>query len=146
MLPLLVFVITTLIARAVGWLFDAEWADWPTATAIGLAVMFALMASAHFVQPRRDQLIDMVPPRIGRASMVVTVTGVLEIAGAIGILIPLTARLAAVCLALLLLAMFPANVHAARTRTGIRTMPLPARAAVQLVFLAACMVVAIWGL
>lgn len=147
MLPAIVFAITTLIARGAGWLTGAAWLDrWPPSLAIGLAVMFALMASVHFIQPRRGQLIEMVPPRIGHASTLVTVTGILEIAGAVGILIPVTARLAAACLALLLIAMFPANVHAARAENGIRTMPLPLRAVVQVVFIAGCVVVAAWGL
>lgn len=146
MLPLAVLVIATLIARAIGWLGVTALDQWPLAVAIGLAVMFALMASAHFIQPRRGQLIEMVPPRIGHGAALVTITGILEIAGAVGILIPLTSRLAAACLALLLIAMFPANVHAARAQNGIRTMPLPARALVQVVFIAACVFVAVAGI
>lgn len=146
MLPLLVFTITTFVARGLGELTGAAWLDrWPMSLALGLTVMFLLMASAHFIRPRRDQLIEMVPPRIGHPRALVTVTGVLEAAGAVGILVPSTARLAASCLALLLVAMFPANVHAARNKNGIRTMPLPARALVQVVFIAACAIVAVWG-
>jgi hypothetical protein len=43
-----------------------------------------------------------------------TATGLLEILGAIGLLVPFTARAASVCLVLLLITMFPANVRAAR--------------------------------
>jgi uncharacterized membrane protein len=143
MLPLLVFVLTALAARISGWILGGGWLDrWATSVAIGLAVMFALMSIAHFVQPRRGQLIDMVPPRLGYAGVVVTVTGVFEIAGAIGLLIPSTSRLAALCLALLLVTMYPANVYAARAGAGIRTMPLPARTLVQAVFICACLFVA----
>ena len=43
-----------------------------------------------------------------------TVTGVLELLGAAGLLLPATRVAAAVCLLVLMLAMFPANVYAAR--------------------------------
>lgn len=143
MLPLIVFVVVTVAARLVGWATGVDWLDaWTPALASGLAVMFALMSTAHFLPRRRGQLVQMVPPRLAHAELLVTVTGVLEVAGAVGLLIPMTSRLAGVCLALLLVAMFPANVHAARARTGIRTMPLPARALVQAAFIAACLVVA----
>lgn len=142
MLPLIVFAAVTLLARAAGWFSGWDWLDeWRVSISIGLAVMFALMAVAHFVPPRRGQLMEMVPPRIGHAGAFVTLTGLLEVAGAVGLLIPVTSRLAACCLALLLVAMYPANVHAARARNGIRTMPLPARTAVQAVFIAACVFV-----
>lgn len=144
MFPLIVIAASTSVIRLVGFLFGIPWLDgWVPAVTGGLAIMFALMAVAHFAQPRRDALIAMVPPRLPRAATLVTVTGVLELAGAVGLVIPSTSRLAAICLGLLLIVMFPANVHAARAQTGIRTMPLPTRALVQVVFLAACAIVAI---
>jgi uncharacterized membrane protein len=44
------------------------------------------------------------------------VTGILEMAGAIGLLVPRFSRLAGTCLLLFLIAVFPANVYAAITR------------------------------
>lgn len=143
MAPLIALVVVTGLARLLGWAFDLEWFDsWSQATALGLAVMFLLTASAHFLQPRRDGLIAMVPPRLPSAPALVTLTGVLESAGAIGLLVPATARLTAVALLLLLIVMFPANVRAARADLGITTMPLPLRTLVQALFIAACVVVA----
>ena len=46
--------------------------------------------------------------------MLVTLTGVLELMGAIGLLLPSTAIAAAYGLISLLVLMFPANVHAGR--------------------------------
>ena len=43
-----------------------------------------------------------------------TLTGVAELAGAVGLLVPVLARIAAYALIALLLAMFPANIYAAR--------------------------------
>jgi len=106
---------------------------------IAVALMFLLTASAHWGKRRAD-LVRMVPAWMRRPDLAVTVTGVLELAGAVGILVPATAPYAAVGLALLLIAMFPANVHAARAKLtlgGHPVTPLPQRAALQLVFLVA---------
>lgn len=137
MAPLVVLVAVTAITRLAGWL-GVDWLDsWPHATQVGLAAMFALTASAHFLQPRRRLLVAMVPPRLPNPAALVTLTGVLEIAGAVGLLIPATSRIAAICLAILLVVMFPANVRAARADLGVKTMPLPWRTAVQVVFIGA---------
>ncbi|MGY2028289.1 DoxX family protein [Nocardia gipuzkoensis] len=142
MAPLVVLAAVTALARLIGWLTGNDWLDsWAHSTALGLAVMLVLTASAHFLQPRRDALIAMVPPRLPNAPALVTLTGVLELAGAVGVLIPATADLAAACLIALLVALFPANVRAARADLGIKTMPLPLRALVQVLFIAACVVV-----
>ena len=83
-------------------------------------------------------MISMVPPGLPAPGVLVTITGVLELAGAGGLLWHRTAPLAAACLALLMIAMFPANVHAAReeltTSTGDRLLP---RTLMQIVFVAA---------
>ncbi|MEV6275546.1 hypothetical protein [Nocardia sp. NPDC051832] len=142
MAPLFVLVVITAIARLAGWLGDIAWLDsWSHAAALGLAAMFLLTATAHFAEPRRGALVAMVPPRLPNPGAWVALTGVLEIAGAIGLLIPATAKLAAVCLALMMIAMFPANIRAARENLGIKTMPLPVRTLVQGVFLGAAALV-----
>ncbi|MBF6174842.1 DoxX family protein [Nocardia blacklockiae] len=142
MAPLIVLVVVTGVTRLLGWL-AVDWLDsWPHAARLGLAAMFLLTASAHFLQPRRDALIAMVPPRLPAAAGLVTLTGVFEAAGAVGLLIPPVAPVAAALLAVLLLTMFPANVRAARADLGIKTMPLPLRTLVQVIFLGACVLAA----
>ncbi|WP_406280995.1 DoxX family protein [Nocardia sp. NBC_00881] len=142
MAPLVVLAVVTALARLIGRLAGIGWLDsWPHATALGLAAMFVLTSSAHFLRPRRDALIAMVPPRLSNPSALVTLTGILELAGAVGLVIPETADLAAICLIALLVVMFPANVRAARADLGIKTMPLPLRTLVQVLFLAALLVV-----
>ncbi|MFE2999052.1 DoxX family protein [Nocardia sp. NPDC059246] len=139
MAPIIAFLIVTSVTRFAGWLGLAGWLDsWPHAARIGLAAMFLLSASAHFLQPQRDALIAMVPPLLRNPAAMVSLTGVLEIAGATGLLIPLFAPAAAISLAVLLVVMFPANVRAAHTGEGIHTMPLPVRTLVQVVFIGAC--------
>ncbi|WP_326632429.1 hypothetical protein OIE67_45920 [Nonomuraea fuscirosea] len=71
--------------------------------------------------------------------------GVLELAGAVGLLLPPLAPYAAIGLALLMLAMFPANVSAARrglTLAGKPVTPVPARTALQVLFIAAAVAAA----
>ncbi len=99
--------------------------------------MFLLTAFAHWGR-RRPDLIRMVPPSFPRPDLLVTITGVLELLGVIGLLVPATARMACICLALLLVALFPANIHAARqelTIAGQRVPNLPVRTLIQIVFL-----------
>lgn len=112
---------------------------WWTALRIALAAMFVLTATAHWGKRRAD-LIRMTPAVFSRPDLLVTITGVCEIAGAIGLLIPSIAPVAAVGLALLLVAVFPANVRAAREGIAIAgrsASRLPVRATVQTVFLVA---------
>jgi uncharacterized membrane protein len=90
----------------------------------------------------------MVPPEFPKPELLVTATGCFEIAGAIGLLLPTTTRLAATCLALLMVAMFPANVHASRQTLSIGVSPvtpLPIRTALQLVFVSAVLVAGFAG-
>ena len=118
---------------------------WQTAIRVSLAGMFFLTASAHWGRRRAD-LIRMVPRRFPRPELLVTVTGVCEILGAIGLLMPGFARPAAIGLTLLLIALFPANVRAARegmTIGGKPATPLVARSVIQAVFLIATIAVAV---
>ena len=55
----------------------------------------------------------MIPPPFTGALWMIYVTGVLELAGASGLLTRRWRRLAALCLIALLVALFPANVYAA---------------------------------
>ncbi len=116
---------------------------WWVALRFALAGMFLLTASAHWGKKRPD-LIRMVPPRFPRPELLVTLTGVAELAGAVGLMIRATAPWAALGLTLLLFAMFPANVYAARqqlTLGGKPVTPLVTRTVIQVVFLAATLAV-----
>jgi uncharacterized membrane protein len=107
--------------------------------------MFMLTAVAHFVPPLRGDLIAIVPPALPSPGLLVSITGVLELLGAVGLLLPSTRFFAAVCLLLLMLAMFPANVYAARMPDPPKSMTtrLPLRTAEEIVYLAAAVAVAI---
>ena len=144
MAPLIALTAGFLFARLAGALGVDALDGWHPSLRVGLALMFVLTGLAHF-GGRRAGLVAMVPPTLPRPHLLVTVTGVLEIAGAAGLLLPATARLAAGCLALLMLAMFPANVHAARRGVplaGRPATPLSLRTVLQVVFVAAAVAVA----
>ena len=118
---------------------------WWDALRFALAGMFVLTASAHCGK-RRPDLIRMVPAVFPRPDLMVTVTGILEILGVIGLVIPAVARYAGICLALLLVALFPANVRAAAnglTIAGRPATPLAARTLIQIAFLTATLAVAL---
>ena len=142
MFPFIVLVISTMLLRGIGVAGVALFNDWTWCLRGGLALMFLFAASAHWGKQRGD-LIAMVPRVIPRPDLMVSATGVLEILGAVGLLIPPIAPVAAACLAMLLIALFPANIRAARQGLTIGGRPataLPLRTLLQLVFLVALLV------
>ena len=137
MAVLIVVVAVTLLARLAGQLGVASRKDWRAATRLGLAAMFCFTAAAHFNSMRSD-LVRMMPPGIPNPELMVTFTGVCEILGAIGLLIPRTRRIAGVALILFLLAVLPANIHAARAGLslgGSPVTPVVPRVALQILFI-----------
>lgn len=92
MAVIVTLVLGTLGARSAGWLGNWDYVDgWPQAIAVGRAAMFVLTGVAHFVNPLRRDMIAIVPPRSPAPALLVTVTGVLELAGAVGLVYPPTA-------------------------------------------------------
>jgi uncharacterized membrane protein len=145
MAVLLSLVLGSLAARVVGWL-GVDYVDsWPAAIAVGLAVMFVMTGVAHFVPGMRRDMMAIVPPRLPQPALLVTITGVLELLGAVGLLYPPTRVAAAACLFVLMLAMFPANVYASRMPNPPKSMTsrLSVRSGEEVVYLAAAVVVAV---
>jgi uncharacterized membrane protein len=104
--------------------------------------MVLVTASAHFTALKED-LIKMVPPFFLAPRQIVLITGLLEIAGAIGLLLPQVRAAAAICLALLFVAMVPANISAALRYVPLRgrnATPLWLRIPIQALFIG----VALW--
>ena len=122
MIPFYVMVVAILVARTLGALGMAVLADWEMATRVGLAVMFVFTGLAHFGRTRED-LIAMVPPVFPNPGLLVSLTGFAELLGAGGLLFRATAPLAAYGLIGLLIAMFPANIHASRIQHRIAGRP-----------------------
>jgi uncharacterized membrane protein len=127
-----------LLCRDLGALGVELFATWQESARFALATMFAFTAVSHFAPMRKD-LIAMVPPTFPRPDLLVFATGILEVAGALGLLIAATRTWAAYGLIALLLSMFPANVSAARRGVKLRSRPptpLLIRAPMQLLFIA----------
>jgi uncharacterized membrane protein len=90
----------------------------------------------------------MVPTGFPRPDLLVAITGILEILGAVGLMLPAVARYAALGLFFMLLAVFPANVYAARKRLAIAGRQVEAlipRTILQIVFLTATLAVFLGG-
>ena len=82
----------------------------------GLALLFLMTGVMHFISI--EPMAKMVPPPLPPVPTVLA-TGVLEILGAVGLLIPRWSRTASICLFAFLVAVFPANVYAALNETGM---------------------------
>src|ERR1700752_2103996 len=136
-------VLGTLAARLIGWLGVDHVDSWPQAVAVGRAVMFVMTGVAHFVPAMRRDMIAIVPPRLPAPGLLVTITGVLELLGAAGLLYPPTRVAAAVGLFALILVMSPANVHAARMPNPPKSMTsrLDVRTAEEIVYLGGAVVI-----
>jgi len=147
MAPFIVLVVLFTLLSILGHFQIPAAFGWWTSLRLALAGMFLLTASAHWGK-RRPDLIRMVPTSFPRPDFLVTVTGVLEILGAIGLMLPKVAPYAALGLAFMLAAVFPANIHAARQRLTIAGRPVEAllpRVLLQIVFLAATIAVFVAG-
>lgn len=113
---------------------------------VALAVMFAFTAVAHFVPRSRADMVAMVPSALPMPGALVTLTGALELVGAAGLALPSWSRAAALALVALLVAMFPANIHAAKAGlqiAGRRAMSLVPRLGLQLFWIACLLWVAV---
>ena len=144
MIPLIVLLLSFVVLRGAGLLGVTALNSVDLPLRIALCLMFLLTASAHWGKGRAD-LIQMVPSVFPNPATLVSISGVLEILGAVGLLIPGTARWAAVCLAILLVALFPANVRAARQHLTILGRPVPGlfvRGIMQIIFVGALVLVA----
>jgi uncharacterized membrane protein len=113
--------------------------SWPQRIAVVLAAVFYIGAGIlHFTTT--EFYVKIVPPYVPWHPAMVYISGVCEIAGGVGLLVPLLRRAAACGLVALLIAVFPANVFMATDplAAGAQSIP-PAiaweRLPVQLVFI-----------
>lgn len=102
-----------------------------------VAALFFTSGTLHFVAEKF--FVAIVPRGLPKPRMIVQVSGVGELAGAAGVLIPQTRRFAGKGLIALLLAVFPANVNMAVNAERFKQVPawaLWARLPLQLVAIA----------
>ena len=115
---------------------------------IALAAVFLVMGVLHFVPGFARGMGAMIPQRLRgpfSARFLVRFTGVCEIAGGIGLLVPWTHLAAVIALCVFLVAVFPANAYAAqhRERFGAAATPLVPRAIAQVLLIALLIVTAL---
>jgi uncharacterized membrane protein len=141
MVPLIVLLVAAIVFRllaVVGLLHAA--ASWSDALRFAFALMFVVTGVMHFVPRGRVEMTAMVPPGLPRPDLLVTLTGIFELLGAVGLLVPGLVRPSAYSLIALLVAMFPANVRAARMHlmvAGRPAMALSLRLPLQLFWIGA---------
>lgn len=102
-----------------------------------LATFFITAGANHFLNP--SIYLAMMPPWLPDPEALNQISGAAEIAGGIGVLYPRTRHAAAIGLIILLLAIFPANLHIAIhgwPGTTIPSWALWARLPFQLAFIA----------
>src|SRR5580698_6026039 len=87
------------------------------------ALFFVAAGTLHFLRP--DPYVKIVPPFVPWALGMVYISGVAEIAGGVGILLPVVRRTAAWGLVALLIAVFPANIYMALDHVQATANPLP---------------------
>jgi uncharacterized membrane protein len=76
-----------------------------------LAVFFVLAGANHFRMP--ETYLSMIPPMLPWPTALNDISGAAEMLGGIGVLVPATRRFSGWGLIVLLIAVFPANLHAA---------------------------------
>jgi uncharacterized membrane protein len=76
-----------------------------------MGIFYVLAAVAHFV--RTDVYLPMMPPYLPAHRELILLSGVAEVVLGLAVLVPQTRRLAARGIILLLIAIFPANLHIA---------------------------------
>jgi uncharacterized membrane protein len=138
MFVLIVLLVSWVAFRALGAAGVQAFSSWQVSARYALAVMFIFTATAHFNKMKYD-LARMIPPYFPHPLLIVYLTGVLELAGAAGLLLAQFRRLAGICLIALLVGMFVANINAAQkgvTLRGKPATPLWLRAPMQVFFIA----------
>lgn len=141
MKPLVVLLTTFCLALAATYLL-AGWPDYRLAGNVAMAVMLIFTGIAHV--PYVRGMAQMLPAWLPAKNAWVYGTGLLEVAGGVGLLLPALRPLAAGCLLVFFVLIFPANIISASkhldyqrgTLTGPGLGYLWFRVPLQLLFLA----------
>ena len=114
---------------------------------IALAAVFIGMGINHFRPGPAKIMAKMIPPYLRREGAfrpinLVYFTGVCEVLGGVGLLIPQTRLAAVIALIVFLVAVFPANIYASQHKETFRSLAIPfwPRLAGQLALIAALVV------
>jgi uncharacterized membrane protein len=122
MAPLIVQLFAWLLLRTAGWLGIASLNSWRDSGRMSMAVLLLFTGVMHFA-PMKEDMRAMIPPPLPQELWIIYATGLLEIAGAIALLIRKLRRTAGIALILFLLAVLPANIYAALHDVPLRGNP-----------------------
>jgi uncharacterized membrane protein len=138
----LILVLPYLIFRGLGSAGIPAFANWQASARDALNLMLVFKGISHFTFMKED-FVCMIPPSIPWPRGMVYFTGLCEIAGAVGLLLP-EFRRAAYALIAFFLTVLPANIHAERAGVTVRGKPatrLWLRIPMQILFIA----IAFWS-
>ncbi len=147
MVVLLFLLVPMLIFRGLGALGVTPFSEWKRCACYGMAVVFMLAGIAHFTSLKHE-FAAMIPEALPLKLELVYLTGVLELAGAVGLLIARFRKGAGIGLIILLGVMLPANVNAYLNDipfNGSPALNLWWRAPIQIVFMGALYWGAVWA-
>lgn len=111
----------TLAARLAGFLGVRVLTDWSACMRWGLAAALVFFGTDHLLTTER--YLPMLPSFVPAPALVVVFTGLCEIAGAIGLLVPRLRRLAGIMLAIYFVCVFPANIKNAIDGLNVEGLP-----------------------
>jgi uncharacterized membrane protein len=118
MKPLVVLIAVFILSLLLSSLIAGE-ADEMLSGRIAMSAMLLLTAIGHFKFKKGMAL--MLPAFIPAKEFIVFITGVLEILAAIGLLVPATVRITAICLIVFFLFVLPANIYASMNNINYET-------------------------
>lgn len=87
------------------------------------SLLYIAAGTLHFF--RHELYLKIMPPYIPWPAAMVAISGVAEILGGFGLLVPSARRFAAWGLVALLVAVMPANIYMAQNAIQVTTVPLP---------------------
>ena len=102
---------------------------------LGLAIFFINVGVDHFINP--DFYLSIMPPALPLHLEAVYISGLFEVLGGVGVLVPRLRKIAGWGLVALLVAVYPANIYMALTPQAFPDTPLGAlyfRLVLQFVF------------
>ena len=105
------------VLTIIHWLRPSDWLTVQSRGRLALSILFIFTGISHFFFV--EEMMQMIAPVVPAREMMVYLTGALEIAGAIGLLIPQLRRIAGYALIAFLLSVLPANIYAALNYTGM---------------------------
>ena len=121
MLFIALLILLTLLATLADRLGVPDVNNWPARMRLAMAVALLLVGSDHLLTPQR--YLPMMPDLLPYHLELVLFTGLCELAGAIGLLLPRWRRWAALALAVYFVCVFPANIKNAIDGLDVEGLP-----------------------